>query len=261
MSLPDPSTLTKKLTKVQLVDDYTQLAKYVSDPSDIRVEENGKDVSDQYTIATANGHITATRKTPGTTPGGTVALIAHFKINANTPSGTKLVNAGSGTLNNETVPTNNPTVKTYTQTMDKHWTEGSQVVDGKVYIDASETHTDVTMSLPDPAKLAKKLTKVAVTDDYSKFAQYVDYESAQVLENGKDVTSQYTISAANGKVTATRKDAATTPAGTVDLHVNFKLHSDVASGTSLVNSGSGTINDETIATPDRTVKTLSLIHI
>ena len=255
MSLPDPSTLTKKLTKVQLVDDYTQLAKYVSDPSDIRVEENGKDVTDQYTIATANGHITATRKTPGTTPGGTVALIAHFKINANTPSGTKLVNAGSGTLNNETVPTNNPTVKTYTQTTDKHWTEGSQVVDGKVYIDASETHTDVTMSLPDPATLAKKLTKVAITDDYSKFAQYVDYESAQVLENGKDVTSQYTISAANGKVTATRKDAATTPAGTVDLHVNFKIHSDVASGTSLVNSGSGTINDETIATPDRTVKT------
>ena len=255
MSLPDPSTLTKKLTKVQLVDDYTQLDKYVSDPSDIRVEENGKDATDQYTIATANGHITATRKTPGTTPGGTVALIAHFKINANTPSGTKLVNAGSGTLNNETVPTNNPTVKTYTQTTDKHWTEGSQVVDGKVYIDASETHTDVTMSLPDPATLAKKLTKVAITDDYSKFAQYVDYESAQVLENGKDVSSEYTISVANGKVTATRKDASTTPAGTVDLHVNFKLHSDVASGTSLVNSGSGTINDETIATPDRTVKT------
>ena len=255
MSLPDPSTLTKKLTKVQLVDDYTQLDKYVSDPSDIRVEENGKDATDQYTIATANGHITATRKTPGTTPGGTVALIAHFKINANTPSGTKLVNAGSGTLNNETVPTNNPTVKTYTQTTDKHWTEGSQVVDGKVYIDASETHTDVTMSLPDPATLAKKLTKVAITDDYSKFAQYVDYESAQVLENGKDVSNEYTISVANGKVTATRKDASTTPAGTVDLHVNFKLHSDVASGTSLVNSGSGTINDETIATPDRTVKT------
>ena len=255
MSLPDPSTLTKKLTKVQLVDDYTQLDKYVSDPSDIRVEENGKDATDQYTIATANGHITATRKTPGTTPGGTVALIAHFKINANTPSGTKLVNAGSGTLNNETVPTNNPTVKTYTQTTDKHWTEGSQVVDGKVYIDASETHTDVTMSLPDPATLAKKLTKVAITDDYSKFAQYVDYESAQVLENGKDVSSEYTISVANGKVTATRKNASTTPAGTVDLHVNFKLHSDVASGTSLVNSGSGTINDETIATPDRTVKT------
>ena len=255
MSLPDPSTLTKKLTKVQLVDDYTQLDKYVSDPSDIRVEENGKDVTSEYSIATANGHITATRKDPSTTPAGTVALIAHFKINANTPSGTKLVNAGSGTLNNETVPTNNPTVKTYTQTTDKHWTEGSQVVDGKVYIDASETHTDVTMSLPDPATLAKKLTKVAITDDYSKFAQYVNYESAQVLENGKDVSSEYTISVANGKVTATRKDAATTPAGTVDLHVNFKLHSDVASGTSLVNSGSGTINDETIATPDRTVKT------
>lgn len=255
MSLPDPSTLTKKLTKVQLVDDYTQLAKYVSDPNDIRVEENGKDVTDQYTIATANGHITATRKDPSTTPAGTVALIAHFKINADTPSGTKLVNAGSGTLNNETVPTNNPIVNTYTPTTDKHWTEGSQVVDGKVYIDASETHTDVTMSLPDPATLAKKLTRVSVTDDYSKFAQYVDYESAQVLENGKDVTSEYTISVANGKVVATRKDAATTPAGTVDLHVNFKIHSDVASGTSLVNSGSGTINDETIATPDRTVKT------
>lgn len=255
MSLPDPSTLTKKLTKVQLVDDYTQLAKYVSDPSDIRVEENGKDVSDQYTIATANGHITATRKTPGTTPGGTVALIAHFKINANTPSGTKLVNAGSGTLNNETVPTNTPSITTYTQTADKHWVEGTQTVDGKVYVDGTVAHAQVTTSLPDPATLTDKLTDVSITDDYSAFADKVDFQSAQVLENGKDATDQYTITKQGDKITATRKNPGSAPAGNAQLLLTFKIHSDVPSGTQLENVGSSTINNHTVSTNKATITT------
>lgn len=255
MSLPDPSTLTKKLTKVQLVDDYTQLDKYVSDPSDIRVEENGKDATDQYTIATANGHITATRKTPGTTPGGTVALIAHFKINANTPSGTKLVNAGSGTLNNETVPTNTPSITTYTQTADKHWVEGTQTVDGKVYVDGTVAHAQVTTSLPDPATLTDKLTDVSITDDYSAFADKVDFQSAQVLENGKDVTSEYTITKQGDKITATRKNPGSAPAGNAQLLLTFKIHSDVPSGTQLENVGSSTINNHTVSTNKATITT------
>ena len=253
MSLPDPSTLAKPLSKVELVDDYGQMARYVSAPTSVQVLENGKDVTSEYTITTANGKVTATRKDPSKAPAGSVSLLAKFKINADTPSGTQLVNAGSGTLNNETVPTPTPTAETYKQTTDKHWTEGSQDVDGKVYVSGDQTQADVTMTLPDPAKLAKPLSKVQVADDYTNFKDKADFVSATVYENGKDVTDQYTITHDNGKVVATRKDASKTPQGMVDLHTVFKLHSDVADKTVFVNNGSGTINDETIATPSRTV--------
>ena len=255
MSLPDPSTLAKPLSKVELVDDYGQMARYVSAPTSVQVLENGKDVTSEYTIATANGKVTATRKDPSTAPAGSVSLLAKFKVNADTPSGTQLINAGSGTLNNETVPTPSPKVETYKQTTDKHWTEGSQDVDGKVYVSGDQTQADVTMTLPDPAKLAKKLSKVQVVDDYTNFKDKVDFVSATVYENGKNVTDQYAISHDNGRVVATRKDASKTPQGTVDLHTVFKLHSDVANKTVFINNGSGTINDETIATPSRTVTT------
>ena len=255
MSLPDPSTLAKPLSKVQLVDDYGQMARYVSAPTSVQVIENGKDVTSEYTIATANGKVVATRKDPSKAPAGSVSLLAKFKINADTPSGTQLVNAGSGTLNNETVPTPSPKVETYKPSTDKHWTEGSQDVDGKVYVSGDQTQADVTMTLPDPAKLAKPLSKVQVVDDYTNFKDKVDFVSATVYENGKNVTDQYAISHDNGKVVATRKDASKTPQGTVDLHTVFKLHSDVADKTVFINNGSGTINDETIATPSRTVTT------
>lgn len=253
MSLPDPASLAKPLSKVELVDDYGQMARYVSAPTDVQVLENGKDATSEYTITTANGKVVATRKDASKAPAGTVSLIAKFKVNADTPSGTQLVNQGSGTLNNETVPTPSPKVETYKQDTDKHWTEGSQDVDGKVYISGDQTQADVTMTLPDPSKLAKKLSKVQVVDDYSNFADKADFVSATVYENGKNVTDQYTITHDNGKVVATRKDASTTPQGTVDLHTVFKLHADVKNGTVFLNSGTGTINDETIATPSRTV--------
>ncbi|PEG95614.1 hypothetical protein CP360_11385, partial [Lactobacillus sp. UMNPBX9] len=83
---------------------------------------------------------------------------------------------------------------------------------------------------------------------YSKFAKLVDYKSAKVLENGKDVTSEYTIKNANGHVTAVRKDASKTPAGNVQLLVDFEIHKDVKSGTELVNGGSGTLNKNTVPT-------------
>ena len=253
MSLPNPASLAKPLSKVELTDDYGQMARYVSAPTDIQVLENGKDATSEYTITTANGKVVATRKDASKAPAGTVSLIAKFKVNADTPSGTQLVNQGSGTLNNETVPTPSPKVETYKQTTDKHWTEGSQDVDGKVYISGDQTQADVTMTLPDPSKLAKKLSKVQVVDDYTNFADKADFVSATVYENGKNVTNQYTITHANGKVVATRNDASTTPQGTVDLHTVFKLHADVKNGTVFLNSGTGTINDETIATPSRTV--------
>ena len=253
-TLPNPKALATPLTKVQIDDDYTSYAKMV-DYVGARVLENGTDVTSQYTITNANGHVTATRKDPSKAPNGNAELRVDFRIHTDVPSGTKLFNSGSVTLNTETIPTPTPSVETYRQDTDKHWVEGSQVVDGKTYIDGDNVSAQVSMTLPEPSKLAEKLKRVVVTDDFSKFADKVDYKSAKVLENGKDVTAQYDIRVANGHVIATRKDASTTPAGKVVLQAFWKVHNDIESNTQLVNSGSGQINDEVVPTPDRTIVT------
>ncbi|PAY53165.1 hypothetical protein A8C40_09590 [Ligilactobacillus salivarius] len=254
MNLPDPKALATPLTKVQLDDNYSNFAKLVDYVSS-QVLENGTDVTSQYNIVNNNGHVIATRKDASKTPGGKVEFKVNFKIHTDVPSGTTLMNSGEVTLNTETIPTPTPNIVTYKPNTDKHWVEGTQVVDGKTYIDNDFVHSQVTMTLPDPTKLAEKLKHVSVTDDYSRFAKMVDYKSAQVLENGKDVTAQYNITNANGKVVATRKDASTTPNGSVTLNVTWRIHTDVKSGTVFVNGGDGRINDETVPTPDRTIVT------
>lgn len=254
MTLPDPKTLATPLTKVQLDDNYSKFAGLVDYVSS-QVLENGTDVTSQYNITNANDHVIATRKDASKTPGGKVEFRVNFKIHTDVPSGTTLMNSGEVTLNSETVPTPTPNIVTYKPDTDKHWVEGSQVVDGKTYIANDVVNGQVTMTLPEPSKLAEKLKHVSVTDDYSKFASLVDYQSAQVLENGKDVTSLYTITNSNGHVTATRKDASTTPAGKVTLNVHWRIHKDVKSGTQLANSGNGRINDETVPTPNRNIVT------
>ena len=254
MTLPNRDSLAKALTDVTLVDDYSDYTNKVSYVN-AQVFENGTDVTSQYTIINAGNKITATRKNPGATPSGSVRLVANFKLNNNVPSGTKLINRGSGRINNNTVNTNEAKILTYVQSTDKHWVEGSQTVDGKTYIANDVVHGQVTMTLPDPKTLATPLKNITVVDDYRNFMNKVDYQSAQVLENGKDVTSQYTITNANGQVTATRKNASAAPAGEVQLNVNWRIHNDVASGTTLVNAGSGRINDHTVPTPNRNIVT------
>ena len=254
MTLPNKDSLAKSLTDVALVDDYSDYANKVSYVN-AQVFENNTDVTSQYNITNAGNKITATRKNPGATPSGSVRLVANFKLNSNLPSGTKLINRGSGRINNNTVNTNEAKILTYVQSTDKHWVEGSQKVDGKTYIDGDTIHGQVTMTLPDKNTLAKALSTVQVIDDYSKFAKMVDYKSAQVLENGKDVTSEYNISNVYGQVVATRKNATATPSGNVTLNVTWTIHKDVPSGTQLVNSGSGRINSHTVPTPDRNIVT------
>ncbi|WP_225360550.1 YSIRK-type signal peptide-containing protein, partial [Ligilactobacillus salivarius] len=254
MTLPNRDSLAKALTDVTLVDDYSDYANKVSYVN-AQVFENGTDVTSQYTITNAGNKITATRKNPGDTPSGSVRLVANFKLNNNLPSGTKLINRGSGRINNNTVNTNEAKILTYVQSTDKHWVEGSQTVDGKTYIANDVVHGQVSMTLPDPKTLATPLKNITVVDDYRNFMNKVDYQSAQVLENGEDVTSQYTITNANGQVTATRKNASAAPAGKVQLNVNWRIHNDVASGTTLVNAGSGRINDHTVPTPNRNIVT------
>ena len=111
------------------------------------------------------------------------------------------------------------------------------------------------MSLPNKSDLAKPLTDVTLVDDYSEFQKNVTYQSAQVIENGKDATSQYTITNVGGKITAMRKTPGDAPAGNVQLLVNFKINDGVASGTTFTNRGSGRINNHTVNTNNAKVVT------
>ncbi|MQB76098.1 LPXTG cell wall anchor domain-containing protein [Limosilactobacillus reuteri] len=253
-TLPDPNSLAKPLTYLSIDDDYTdfmdkaKLQRY-------EVWEDNRLATEDYTVTDYNGHLTARRNDPSKAPGGTLRLVAVWKINDNVPSGTKLVNTGSSRINNHTVEAGKPYVVVYTQTTDKHWVDGNQVVDDKTYIDGDNVNGQVTMSLPNPSDLAKPLSNVIIRDDYTKFANDVDYKSATVTENDKNATDQYNIVNENGVVTATRKNPGAAPAGKVQLNVIWTTHTGLPSGTKLVNSGSGTINGKTVNTPDRTIYT------
>ncbi|WP_323062819.1 LPXTG cell wall anchor domain-containing protein, partial [Limosilactobacillus reuteri] len=253
-TLPDPNSLAKPLTYLSIDDDYTNFMDKAKLQS-YQVWEGNNNVTSQYTVTDNNGHLTARRNDPSKAPGGTLRLVAVWKINDNVPSGTKLVNTGSSRINNHTVEAGKPYVVVYTQTTDKHWVDGNQVVDDKTYVDGDNVNGQVTMSLPNPSDLAKPLSNVIIRDDYTKFANDVDYKSATVTENDNDATDQYNIVNENGVVTATRKNPGATPAGKVQLNVIWTTHTGLPSGTKLVNSGSGTINGKTVNTPDRTIYT------
>ena len=254
MTLPDPNKLAERLTKVQIDDNYTAFADKVDFVS-AQVWENGKDVTSQYNIEVKNGHVIATRKDPGSAPGGMVVLKPIFHIHDNVPTGTALTNLATGTLNTEDVPTPPVTVHTYTQKTDKHWTAGNQNVDGKTYINNDMIHANISMTMPDPSQLADKLTQVQIDDNYTRFAQYVDYKNAHVYENGKDVTSLYNIEVKNGHVTATRKDPGSAPGGNIELHVQWQIKKSTPNNTNLFNDGSGTLNHKTVSVPERNIVT------
>ena len=237
-----------------IADDYSNFSN-AADASKAKVYENGVDATDQYTITDKDGKVVAVRKTTDGMSSGSVSMTIDYKLKHDIANGTVLENHGSGTINGETVETNTPSITTYTQSADKHWVDGDQVVDGKVYVDGSTATAKVMTSLPDPSKLTAPLTDVTLTDDYSAFADKVDLANVQVLENGADATNEYTITKENGKVVAVRKDASKTPAGNAQLITTFKIHADVENGTQLVNTGSSTINKHTVSTNTAVITT------
>ena len=253
-TLPNPSSLAHPLTYLSIDDDYTDFMNKAQ-LQNYQVWEGNNNVTSEYTVTNYNGHLTAVRKDASKAPGSTLRLVATWKINDNVPSGTKLTNKGSSRINNHTVESNQPYVVTYTQSTDKHWVDNNQVVDDHTYVDGDNVNGRVSMTLPNPSDLAKPLSNVIIRDDYTKFMQDVDYVSANVTENNKDVSGEYNIANENGVVTATRKDPSKAPAGNVQLNVIWRTHKNLPTGTKLINSGSGTINNKTVNTPDRTIYT------
>ena len=252
-TLPDQSTLTKKLEHVQLVDDYSNFADK-ADVATIVLTENGKAAQDLYTVTNENGKVTATRKDTSTAPAGIVQMAITWKLHKDVANGTKLQNNSSELLNNNGVDTKTVTVTTYKPDPNKHWQEGSSIVDGKAYTDGDTVHADVFMPLPNPTDLAKPLEKVSLTEDFNKFAQYADYLDSQVFVNGKDVSSDWDIQRVGNTVVATAKNPGKLPGGVVYLHNNFNIKLSTPSGTTLLNNGSGTINNTTVAVPERPIK-------
>lgn len=245
MQLPESN---EGVNKVAVTDDYTNFSKYAQ-ANAVHVYEDGKEATANYTVKDDGaGHVTATRNNTDNLNGGQVSMKVDYKLKGDIPNGTVLENHGSGTINDETIPTNTPSVTTFTQTAEKHWTENDQIVDGRVVVDGSVAHAKVTTTLPDPSQLTDPLTNVSIKDDYSKFAKDVDLKDVQVLENGKLATDEYKLEKNNDSVVATRKDPAKTPGGNAQLLLTFNIHKDVPSGTKLVNSGSSTINNHTVKT-------------
>src|SRR5699024_9394480 len=235
MQLPETS---EGVNKVAVTDDYTNFSKYAQ-PGAVHVYEDGKEATANYTVSDDGaGHVTATRNDTENLNGGQVSMKVDYKIKGDIPNGTVLENHGSGTINDETIPTNTPSITTYTQEAEKHWVEDDQIVDGRVVIDGSVAHAKVTTTLPDPSQLTDPLTNMSIKDDYSKFAKDVDLTDVQVLENGKLATSEYKLEKGDGFVIATRKDPAKTPGGNAQLLLTFNIHKDVPSGTKLENAGS-----------------------
>lgn len=249
MTLPDQTKLINKLSNVSIDDDYSKFAKLV-DYKSAKVLENGKDVTSEYSIKNANGHVTAVRKDASKTPAGNVQLLVDFEIHKDVKSGTELVNAGSGTLNKNTVPTNTPSITTYTPDGEKHWVLDNNVTDNKIYFSGDKAVAQVSVDLPDASKLATPLNKLVLVDNYSDFADKVKLDNAKVLENGKDVTSEYDLTNKDGKVVATRKEAAKTPSGKAVLVTTFTINNGVENATALHNKGSVTVDSITDEVPD-----------
>lgn len=252
-TLPDQSSLTKKLEHVQLVDDYSNFADK-ADVATVVITENGKDARSLYDVKNENGKVTATRKDASSAPAGVVQMAITWKLHKDVANGTKLQNNSSELLNNNSVDTKTVTVTTYKPDPNKHWQEGSSIVDGKTYTDGDTVHADVFMPLPNPTDLAKPLEKVSLTEDFNKFAQYADYLDSQVFVNGKDVSSDWDIQRVGNTVVATAKNPGKLPGGVVYLHNNFNIKLSTPSGITLLNNGSGTINNTTVAVPERPIK-------
>ncbi len=123
-----------------------------------QVWEGNSNVTDsEYTVTDNNGHLTARRNDPSKAPGGTLRLVAVWKINDNVPSGTKLVNTGSSRINNHTVEAGKPYVVVYTQTTDKHWVDGNQVVDDKLTLMVTMLMVKLLCPLPNPSGFSQTI--------------------------------------------------------------------------------------------------------
>ncbi|WP_251913470.1 LPXTG cell wall anchor domain-containing protein [Lactiplantibacillus plantarum] len=244
-----PNNLAANLKHFQINDDYSEKQLSV-DITKARAFDNGIDITSLGKFVDNNGvlsFVVTDKANLAKLTAGPVQLKGYGTLLTTLKNGDTIPNHGGYTLNNVTVDTNVPNIYVYSPQPVKNWVEGNQVVNGKTYIDGDNISASLSMELPDQEKLNTKLTKVSLTDDFSKSEQYADFTGYDLFENGKDAKSLYSFSKdSSGHYTLTRNDANTTPSGVLTFIGHWKLHADVPSGTKIANSGSGTINDDTV---------------
>ncbi|MFO1546919.1 LPXTG cell wall anchor domain-containing protein [Lactiplantibacillus plantarum] len=251
MNLPDQSKLTQKLSKVQLIDDLSQYYKLV-DLEGYDLFENGTNVDSLYNFTDdGQGHYTLLRKDASKTPAGTLTFIGHWKLHADVPTGTKIINGGSGTIDNDTVPVTPVNVVTYHPEANKHWTslDGNTITDGKTYVAGDQVAYEVNAEIPN--NLATNLIHFQINDDYSETQVSNDVSQAKVFDNGIDITSLGRFVDNNGVLSfiVTDKDSLSklTP-GPVHLKGYGTLLTTLKNGDTIPNHGSYTLNNVTVDT-------------
>jgi len=176
---------------------------------------------------------------------------------------------------------NSKTTRKVTPTPDKVWVidedgalstadpgqTNQEGVDNKVFAPGAQIGAVVNGKIP--AKLAENLSQYSITDDWSAAEKYIDFNDAskvRVFLDGVNVTSQFTITIADGKTTATAKAAflngtkGLAQAKTVKLYIGGEFRSDYNTGGNherLTNSGSETLNNETVATNSPAIYTVT----
>lgn len=140
-------------------------------------------------------------------------------------------------------------------------------VDEKVFAPGAQIGAVVNGKIP--AKLAENLSQYSITDDWSEAKKFIDFTDAskvRVFLDGVNVTDQFAVEIAEGKTTATAKAAfldgtkGLAQAKAVKLYIGGQFRSDYVTGGKqerLTNSGSETLNNETIETNSPAIYTVT----
>ncbi|WP_311245375.1 MULTISPECIES: LPXTG cell wall anchor domain-containing protein [unclassified Microbacterium] len=278
-----PTNLAEKLQSYVITDDWTASARYVdfSDASQAKVFLDGRNVTNEFTVAVSGNRTIATakqafldrtidRKTIGEVK---LFITGSFRNDYDTDGKIeRVINSGSESWNGKDVATNSPAIYAVTPTPDKVWVldedgalstsdkdwANNVGADGKIFLGNDAISAVVNGSIP--ANLGSPLYHYSIVDDWTKAATYVDFSDAtkaKVFYDGKDVTSGFDINVEGTKTTAVAKApflAATkglAKPGAVKLVVSGQFRDDFDTDgkiVSLTNSGSETWNNRTDAT-------------
>ena len=214
-----PANLGQALKKYEIVDDWSDAAKYIdfTDASRAKVYFDGNNVTDQFNISVSNGVTTATAKdsflarTKGLAKDTEVKLIitGNFRNDYDTDGNLqKMVNKGHETWNNKSHETNEPPVFTKTPKPDKVWAldengalkladpkrTNDKGADNKTFAPGSDISAVVNGQIP--ANQAANMKGYELADDWSDAAKYIDFSDAsraKVFFGSEDVTAQFNV--------------------------------------------------------------------
>ena len=219
--IPAGKKLTHGLKSFEIVDDWTDAAKYVKF-TQYKVfldTGNGKfvDVSSQFTFSTSKNVTKAVAgkdflsKIESLNKEARVKFVLTGKFNPDVRTDGKvigMINAGSAKINSSVSITNEPPVFIETPKPDKVWVldekgalssedpnwTNSIAADNKVFIPGDKVSAVVNGKIP--ANLGRNLDSYRIVDDWTQASEYVDFSDAsraKVFVDGTDATDMFNI--------------------------------------------------------------------